>query len=84
MSAQEKARILAMVAYSQLPRQRALAQLGLARSTYYRWLKRKSEGRLEDRRDGSRPPWSRLKPEEEEKVLVQARASPELSPGSLP
>jgi transposase InsO family protein len=53
--------------------------LGLPRSTYYRWLKRQAEGRLEDRKGGSSIPWNKISPEEETRVLAEARASPELS-----
>ena len=83
MSAQEKAGILALVANAPMPRRRVLAQLGLPKSTYYRWLNRKAEGRLQDRRGGSGTPWNKLRPEEEEKILAQARASPESSPRQL-
>ncbi|MFC1944154.1 helix-turn-helix domain-containing protein, partial [Chloroflexota bacterium] len=83
MSAREKREILAVVAASQLPRRNALAQLGLPKSTYYRWLSRKAKGRLQDTRSGSGTPWNKLRPEEEEKVLAQARASPESSPRQL-
>jgi putative transposase len=79
MSAQGKREILDLVAGSMLPRRRALAELGLPRSTYYRWLKRESEGRLQDRKGGSRLPWTRISPEEELAILSEARASPELS-----
>ena len=79
MSAKEKAEILSLVANSGLPRVRALLRLGLPRSTYYRWLKRQAEGRLEDRRGGSSVPWNKVSPQEEAKVLAEARASPELS-----
>jgi transposase InsO family protein len=75
--------ILWLVAESELPRRHALAQLGLPKSTYYRWLKRKAEGRLRDRKGGSRFPWNRVRPEEEETVLAEARASPELSSREL-
>jgi transposase InsO family protein len=51
----------------------------LPRGTYYRWLKRLAEGRLQDRRGGSRVPWNRIRPEEESRILTGARASPELS-----
>jgi len=57
--------------------------LGLPKSTYYRWLKRQSEGRLQDRRSGSPLPWNKLRPEEESKILLQARALPELSARQL-
>lgn len=79
MSAEEKREIIALVADSGLPSRRALARLGLAKSTYYRWLRRQSVGRLEDSKGGSPIPWNRLRTEEEEKILAQARASPELS-----
>jgi len=79
MSSQEKGEILSLVADSGLPRIRALSQLRLPRSTYYRWLKRQTEGRLEDRKGGSFIPWNKISPEEEARVLAEARASPELS-----
>jgi transposase-like protein len=79
VSSAEKSEILALVADSGLPRRRALVHLGLPKSTYYRWLSRQAEGRLQDSRGGSPTPWNKLRPEEEDKILAQARASPELS-----
>jgi transposase InsO family protein len=79
VSAAGKAEITDLVSHSGLPCSRALAQLRLPRSTYYRWLKRLSEGRLEDRKGGSPVPWNKVRPEEETKILAEARASPELS-----
>jgi putative transposase len=79
VSVKEKAEVLALVSGSGLPCCRALAQLGLPRSTYYRWLKRLSEGRLEDRKDGSYIPWNKIRPEEETWIIAEARASPQLS-----
>jgi putative transposase len=79
VSAVGKRAILALVAESGLPRRRALLHLGLAKSTYYRWLKRQAEGRLQDKRGGSSIPWNKMRPEEEAKILVEAKASPELS-----
>ena len=79
MSAAEKKEILTLVAGSELPRRRALVQLGLAKSTYYRWLRRQVEGRLQDRKGGSPVPWNKLKPEEESRVLALEWASPGLS-----
>jgi len=83
VSAVEKSKILTLVADSGLPCRRALAQLGLPKSTYYRWLKRQTEGSLQDRKGGSSVPWNKLRLEEEEKILSQARASPELSARQL-
>ena len=50
MNPGEKASLVALVRASPLPRQQVLAQLGLARSSYYDWLRRG-----EDRTDASRP-----------------------------
>ncbi len=83
MSVIEKSEILSLVAGSELPRRRALAQLGLAKSTYYRWLKRQALGSLQDRKGGSPVPWNKLRPKEEEKIFVLARALPELSAREL-
>ena len=79
MRAKEKAGIINLVTGSGLPCSRVLAQLRLPRSTYYHWLKRLVEGRLEDRKGGSRVPWNRITPDEQAKILAEARASPELS-----
>jgi len=83
VSAVEKSKILALVAESELPRRRALVQLGLSKSTYYRWLMRETEGRLQNKKGGLLTPWNKLMPEEESKILAQARASPELSARQL-
>ena len=83
MSAQEKAEIIALVTGSELPCRRALAQLGFPRSTYYRWLKRQTEGRLQDRKGGSSLPWNKINYEEEAMVLVETRAAPEPSARQL-
>jgi len=81
--AAEKGQVLALVAASALPRRRALAELGLPKSTYYRWLTRQAGVKLQDKQGSSRLPWNKLRPEEEEVILAQARASPELSPRQL-
>jgi putative transposase len=79
VSAEGKTEIISLVTESGLPCSRALAQLKLPRSTYYRWLKRLSEGRLQDRKGGSSIPWNKIQPEEVDRVLTEARNSPELS-----
>jgi len=83
MSAEGKEEIICLVDQSGLPRIKALAQLKLPRSTYYRWLKRLSEGQLKDRKGGSPIPWNKIRPEEETRILAEARASPELSSRQL-
>ena len=79
MSAAVKAEIISLVSGSGLSRSRVLAQLRLPRSTYYRWLKRLSEGRLKDKKGGSPIPWNKISPDEESRILTEARNSPELS-----
>jgi putative transposase len=79
VSAEEKTEILALVADFGLSRRQALARLRLPRSTYYRWLQQLAEGKLKDKKGGSSIPWNKIRPEEEAKILAEARASPELS-----
>lgn len=83
MKAMDKEEILTVVAASPLPTRRVLAQLGLPKSTYYHWLRRQREGRLEDKRGGSKRPWNRLRPQEEQIILAAAKEAPELSPRQL-
>ena len=56
-----------------------LSQLGVPRSTYYRWLKRMDDESLEGQAGGGRPAWNRLTPEEVDRVLEAAQETPELS-----
>jgi transposase InsO family protein len=83
VNAAEKGQILTLISDSGLPRRLALAHVGLARSTYYRWLSRQAEGNLQDKKGGPPIPWNKLRPEEESRILTQARASPELSARQL-
>ena len=75
MSAAAKAEVIEKVQSSSLPASKVLIELGVSRSTYYRWL--------EDKRSATpvtqRVPWNRLRSSEEETVLAAARASPEWS-----
>ena len=56
MSGAEKAEALDKVASSGPPKRRALGELGVPRSTYYRWLRRKGQQGLEDDVGGGNPP----------------------------
>ena len=76
MSAAEKASILANVASSTLPKRQVLRDLGVPKSTYYRWLRRPQ---LDDQPGGGPTPWNRLSRPEAAAVLAVARRSPELS-----
>ena len=83
MSGAEKAEALDKVASSGLPKRRALGELGVPKSTYYRWLRRKEQQGLEDDMGGGNPPWNKLASKEVDSVLSRAREMPELSPRQL-
>ncbi len=76
MNASEKKEILELVTASSLPVRHALSRLGLAKSTYYRWLRHKD-------RNQPRQPWNKLSSEEEATVFAHAIDWPELSPRQL-
>ena len=67
------------MASSGLPKRRALGELGVPRSTYYRWLRRKEQQGLEDDLEGGKPPWNTLTTKEVDSVLSAAREMPDLS-----
>ena len=77
MSADERTMVLAAVAVSPLSKSLVLAELGIPRRTYYNWVKRQREGRLGDGDSGSRIPWNRLRSEEQNAVVAEARAAKE-------
>ena len=60
MSAPEKAEVVTKVSSSPLPKRKVLRELGIPKSTYYRWLRRQDQQGLEDRPGGDQPPWNRL------------------------
>ena len=73
------AEVLAKVACSGLPKCKVLDELGVPRSTYYRWLSRKDQQGPEDDVGGGKPPWNRLTAQEVDRILWAAREMPELS-----
>jgi putative transposase len=83
MNAVDKLAVLTQVEGLSRHKRQALAELGVPRSTYYRWRQvRPGQGLwlcLEDQRR----PWNRLTPEEDGKILATARESPELSSRQL-
>ena len=84
MSALKKATILASVATSPLAKRRMLRDLGVPKSTYYRWLRLQQHHQdLLDRPGVSTPPWNRLRSQEERSILEAAREMPELSSRQL-
>jgi len=83
MSAVEKAAILTMVETMLRRKRQALSELGIARSTYYRWRQGQRYDGLEPHSGDRGRPWNRITPEEEDKILAVARESPELSSRQL-
>ena len=73
------AEVLARVASSSVPKREVMSELGIPRSTYYRWLRRREQKGLEDDAGGGKPPWSRLTSREVDHVLSAALEMPELS-----
>ncbi|HUV44443.1 MAG TPA: IS3 family transposase [Dehalococcoidales bacterium] len=63
-------------------KRQALSELGIARSTYYRWRQGQCHG-LESHSRYKGRPWNRITPEEEDRILAIARESPELSSRQL-
>ena len=82
MSTDEKAQVLEKVEASRGPKRKVMAELGVPKSTYYRWRARQSQGRLEDRRQPG-PSWNRLSPLEESVVLEVAMEYTDLSSRQL-
>jgi putative transposase len=86
MGAERKGEVIELVRRSALSKARTLEELGLPRSTYYRWQRRyrqQGEVGLVDRRPQPGTVWNRLTPQEEETVLREALRQPELSSREL-
>lgn len=82
MSMDQKLEVLRTVEGSGLPVAQALAQLGLAPSTYYRWrraFRRRGREGLHDRPPRRERGWNQLLPEEEERIAETAQLWPEWS-----
>ena len=79
MSMDERLQVMEAVSASDRSKGQVLAELGIPRRTYYNWLKKQRQGRLLDDGAKGRIPWNRLTPEEVNKVIEMARASPEAS-----
>ena len=77
MNSGDKATILAQVENQSKPKRQALRALGIPKSSYYRWRQGKLDSRHRKR------PWNRITLEENDKILVVARAFPELSSRQL-
>ena len=77
MSLVDKATILEQVESQSRSKCRALAELGVPRSTYYRWRRRQPDP------GNKRRPWNRITPNEDLRILAVAREFPDLSSRQL-
>ena len=77
MSAGAKAMILSQLEKQPGGKRQALMELGIPKSSYYRWRQGQPDSGNRKR------PWNQIIPEEEDKVLAVARESPELSSRQL-
>ena len=82
MSAAEKTEVLERVEASPGSRRRVMAELGVPKSTYYRWRAKQLQGRLKDRSSGIRT-WNALTPGEASVVLQVAMEYTDLSSRQL-
>ncbi len=83
MSPVEKTAVLARVETLAGNKRQALAELGIPKSTYYRWRQGQLGLGMEPRSGDRSRPWNRLTPDEDGKVLAAAREIPELSSRQL-
>ncbi len=83
MSTIDKPAIMARVETLAGRKRQGLSELGIAKSTYYRWRQGQRDQVLEIHSRASRRPWNRITSEEGGKVLAVARDFPELSSRQL-
>ena len=86
MPTDKKLEIIMLVNRSPVSKRETLRELGMSRSTFYRWQKRyrvQGEVGLIDRRPAPGTIWNRLHPAEQESILAEALQQPDLSPREL-
>ena len=82
----EKLEIIRLVERSHLPVKRTLAQLGIPRTSFYRWYDRYltcGPEALADRHSGSGRVWNRIPDKVREQIVQLALEEPALSPREL-
>ena len=83
MSREVKRKTIELVRRSPLPKRHTLKELGVPKSTYYRWQRRyreAGEAGLLDAKPAPGTVWNRLRPEEERVILAEALREPDRSP----
>jgi putative transposase len=86
VSAEKKLELIELVRRSPQPKRTTIAELGLSRSTFYRWQRRyraQGEVGLVDRKPEPGAVWNRLRPAEQTAILETALQQPDLSPREL-
>ena len=86
MSADKKRELIELVRRSPQPKRTTITELGLSRSTFYRWQRRyreQGEAGLVDRKPEPGAVWNRLRPAEKTTILETALQQPDLSPREL-
>lgn len=86
LSASEKVEVIRLVEESELSIRRTLAELGISRSSFYRWYQRYEKGGPEALDNRSRSPrrfWNKLPESVKEQCLEIALQHPEKSPREL-
>jgi len=83
MSVVEKTAVLYQIEGLSGCKRQALVEIGIPRSTYYRWRQEQRDDGLESHSGNRGRSWNRIMPEEEEKILTTAREFPELSSRQL-
>jgi len=84
--AAEKLEIIQLVEQSHLPVRRSLEQIGIPRSTFYRWCDLYQTGgpeALDDRRPRPDRVWNRIPDDVRARIVTLALDEPELSPREL-
>ena len=84
--ASKKLEIICLVEQSQLPVKKTLGQLGIRKTTFYRWYERYQvfgQVGLEDRRPHPSRVWNRIPDDIRDQVVELALDEPELSPREL-
>jgi putative transposase len=86
VSAEKKRELIELVRRSPQPKRTTIAELGLSRSTFYRWQSRyrdQGEAGLMDRKPDPGAVWNRLRPAEKTIIVETALQQPDLSPREL-
>jgi RNA-directed DNA polymerase len=86
VSAEKKRELIELVRRAPQPKRSTITELGLSRSTFYRWqrrYRRQGEAGLVDRKPEPSTVWNRLRPQEQTVILETALQLPDLSPREL-